>query len=338
MNGLTRYTAHAHDSLEDRLKPSRSARSAVRGVCSALALALACFVGSARAQPARTELVQLSIPDCAGASGAEITKLTSLELARQEQLIIDPTRPATLSASLRCETLHAEISVQKPGAPRPLLLVLELASIRSEARARLLALSIAELIATSLLEVTSEPEPEPEPEPERTTPPRGALWLGLGVLRGFEPGRWAPSLALGGALRLRLFAATADVSFDWSEQTRSEATVRARVLSLSLAPRLRLTRGRWAWDAGIGLRLGVAWLSAQARAEGLSGKSVSGLFLSPVLQSALCYGLAARWAMRLGLELGYTVRSVRGLDADGALLLALDKLRVAPSLAVELAL
>jgi hypothetical protein len=312
------------------------------------------FVATTHAQlpaPVRAQVVRLSIPDCEGAPGVEIAKLATLELARQMQVRIDDAHPATLEATLSCTAMRAVISVQRAGSSKPLLLALALESTAPEARTRLLALAIAELVATSQLEQTStrppdarSPETHPPHPPDRrartaaVSPQRAALWLGLGVLRGFEPARWAPSLALGGALGLGLFAATADLGFDWSQQRRREASVAARVLSVSLAPRLRLARRRWAWDGGVGLRLGMVWLSARARDETLTGRSVSGLLLSPIVQSALSFAVAPRWALRLGLELGYAVRSVRGLDADGALLLAMDKLRVCPSLAVELAL
>jgi hypothetical protein len=277
--------------------------------------------------------VRLVIPDCENASGAEIAKLVGLELAPKLTVALDDS-PATLRATLRCADGRAFITVEDALRPTPLTLNLSLADTRSEARARLLALAIAELIATSRLEQSSGQKPA---QPAAEKPPRAAplaLWLGAGALRAFEPASWLPALALGAADSFGLLALSADLQFAWGEQNGSEALVRMRLLSLSFAPALHLTAGRVDGSLGLGLRAGYAWLLATPHQAGLTGRQFSGVFAAPALQGALQFRLSDAWRARLAAELGYVVAPLRGLDADGGTLLELSGLYASALLAV----
>ena len=105
--------------------------------------------------------MRLSIPDCEGASGAEIAKLVGLELAPGLATVLDDASPATLHATLQCADGRALITVVDPARAQPLELSLSLVETHSEARERFLALAIAELIATSRLERSSARKPPP---------------------------------------------------------------------------------------------------------------------------------------------------------------------------------
>jgi hypothetical protein len=278
--------------------------------------------------------VRLSVPDCENASGAEIAKLVGLELAPKLTVVLDDSQPATLSARLRCADARAFITVEDAARATPLTLSLSLADTRSEARARLLALAIAELIATSRLEQSSAQKPAAvaAAKPAREAPL--TLWLGAGALRAFQPASWLPTLALGAADSFGRLALSADLEFAWGEQSGSEALVQMRLLSLSLAPALQLTAGRVDASVGVGLRAGYAWLLATPRQTGLTGRQFSGVFAAPALQGALQFRLSEAWRARLAAELGYVVAPLRGLNADGATLLELSGLYASGLLAV----
>jgi hypothetical protein len=284
--------------------------------------ALPCTLAAADA-----DVVRLSIPDCEDASGAEIAKLVGLELAPKLTTVIDESLPASMHASLHCAELRATITVEDEARATPLELTLSLADTRSEARARLLALAVAELIATSRLERSPARPPPLAAVPESSTESRPELWrevwLGAGVMRAFEPGVWLPALAVGAADSFGRFAGSADAGFAWGEQRSSAARIRVRVLSLSLAPALQLEGDRVGGSLAVGLRAGYAWLLATPREAGVSGRQLSGVFLAPVARGALELRVSEAWRARLGLELGYVIKPVRGLDADQSTLLAL---------------
>jgi hypothetical protein len=296
--------------------------------CCVLGAAWLTGSASALAQPntPNRAVVKLEISACEAADGAEIAELIALELASQPGVVIDAAQPPSLQASLVCSDGHALISVQDVHKPAPLELRLELEDTRSEARPRLLALAVAELIATSRLEHTNLPEPQPdaassasEPSAARpTTELPTAIWLGVGVLRGYRPAVWAPTLALGAAHSFGRLALAADLEFDWASQSSTLAQVGARSLGLGLAPQLQLLAGQLEWFVGLGARVAYVWLSADSRSADLTGATLSGLVITPTMHSALQLRIGERGFVRLGIELGYVVKTLRGLDAERA--------------------
>jgi len=311
------------------------------------AFALSCTCAAVDPPPA-ADVVRLSIPDCDGASGAQITELVGLELAAHSTIVQDDTQPATLRASLHCDDSHAIITVEDSRRPTPLVLRLDLDETRTEARPRFLALAVAELIATSRLERAPPPAPPPPRAPApvraRLVPPvhahepTSSFWLSAGVLRSHDPAVWSPALVAGAAHGFGRLALTGDVEFDWGQRTTAAATVDVRSLSLSLAPALSLATGRFGWQLGLGVRAGEVWLEATPREANLVGKSLSGIFIAPILQSAQHLRLAGPVFARLALEAGYVVKTVRGLDADRSPLLEVRGLRVSALLGVGLSL
>jgi hypothetical protein len=269
-----------------------------------------CLLPCTRTAADDSESVQLSIPDCADASGAQIAQLVALELASRENLRLDASG-AGLRASLRCSGDSAVINVRDPLRAEPLVLEMQLAQTRREARPRLLALAIAELIATSRLEHAPQAAPPAEP-PE----PALSAWLAAGLSRSYEPQLWSGALAAGAAHSFGLISLAAELGFDWTSNRTSAAEVRARALSLAVAPSLRVLRGELEWSVGLGLRAGYVWLQGSPRLPGFSGGSVSGAFVSPLVETAVQYHLTRRFALRASIELGYVVLPVRGLDAD----------------------
>jgi len=286
---------------------------------------------------AAQDVVRLSIPDCESAPASEIVKLVTLELAPQVAIALDAAEAAQLTASLECSDDRALITVQDARRSEPLQLALPLADTRREARPRLLALAIAELIATSRLEpgATPPPPPPPPPEPVAPAPERPfSLGLGAGVVYAFDPALWSPSLQLAAAYDFGSLQLLSDVELDWGSRSTSQASLETRAVSLDLAAGLRVISGDLAWHVGLGLRAGVVWLSAIPLVPELRGVTFSGIFLAPNVWTALQLRLTQRWFLRLAFELGYVTKDVRGLDADQQALLELSGLRVASWLGV----
>jgi hypothetical protein len=289
--------------------------------CAGLGLGLL----SARALADDAESVRLSIADCAGASGVQVSELVALELASRENLRLADS-DSGLQASLECDDESAIIRVNDPQRSAPLVLEVDLAQTRVEARPRLLALAITELIATSRLEHAPAPAPPPPPEEDEPEPAL-SVWLGGSVLRAYEPAVWAGALAAGAAHSFGIVALGAELGFDSASRSTTDVVVRARAISIALTPSLALLREPFAWDLMLGVRVGYVWLDATARSTDFRAGKLSGAFIAPLAGTALRWHFLDRWFLRLAFELSYVVTPVRGLDAEQQALLELDGFR-----------
>jgi hypothetical protein len=316
-----------------------------------LCCALLCSRAQAQDPALEVDDVQLSIPDCEGIAGDEIAKLVALELAPHRSAANEAAAREPLRASVRCAAEHATIQVEDPERASPLVLELDLSATPQPARARFVALSLAELIATSRLERTAtnagakpqaapaqaaaqaaQAPPPPEPASPAPAPPdaRWTLFLQGGAARVFEPALLAPAVAAGAAFELLPpFAVVGDVAYERAQTSSTDANVTAQSASLSLAPAWWIRARRLTLALGLGLRAGYAHFAGSPRHGGLVGHDLSGLFLAPIAQAGAQLRLADHWGARIALELGYVVKPVRGLDADQGTLLALRGARLA---------
>lgn len=325
------------------------ARSGLPLWCCALLCA-----GAQAQEPAREiDDVQLSIPDCEDVAGDEIAKLVALELAPHRTSAVEGTPRVPLRASVQCAMEHATIRVEDPERASPLVLELDLSATPRPARARFVALSVAELIATSRLEHTgaqpaaaaqsaqarpapqaSRPQPEPAaPTSSSSSPEPAARWtlfLQGGATRAFQPALLAPAVAAGAAFELLpAFAVIGDVAYERAQTSTPDANVTAQSASASLAPAWWIHARRLTLALGLGLRAGYAHFDGSPRRAGLVGHDLSGVFLAPITQAGAQLRFADHWGARIALELGYVVKPVRGLDADQGTLLELRGARFA---------
>jgi hypothetical protein len=282
--------------------------------------------------------VQLAISDCMEIPGADIEKLVALELAPHAGSAAASSAAGSTMVSLQCLASHATITVTDPRRRSPLVLELDLAETREEARPRLLALAVAELVATSRLErVDARAQkllPPPVPEARRDW----RVWLAGGALRGYDPALFAPAAAAGLERHVAPFVLAGDLVFERGQERASAAQLTAYGLSASIAPGVCFEGSQLELLLAIGARAGYARLSASPLRAGLVGRELSGFFLAPIAQSALQVKLSRRWAIRVALELGYVAKPVRGLDTNGQSLLAQRGLRLSATGGLALSL
>ncbi len=93
--------------------------------------------------------VVLRVPDCLGASSVEVKKLVALELAPRLQVV---EAGGALHGRVVCAAPRVVISVEDAARATPLRIELDLEAAAPQARQRLLALALAELIGTRQLE------------------------------------------------------------------------------------------------------------------------------------------------------------------------------------------
>ena len=301
---------------------------------------LSAVIACALAAPVAAQAaLDWSVEGCAQLPTAEVARLLELELVTQGQWdLASEDRP---SVALRCRGLEAGVSVARGAGLEPLELELNLAESKPEARARVLALAIAELIATSRLErveaaaASAPTAPEPSSSPRRA-PVRLGLFAQGGAARVLQPAVIAPVFALGAVQRLAAFSLEVDVALGLARLQTDRALVHARELTVSLAPGWHLTGGRLDLGLALGVRAGHVQLSARARETGQRGLELSGWTLLPVARVSLEIALMRVLGARLDVEAGYVIKPLQGEDADGLSLAAVRGVRVAALLGLIL--
>jgi hypothetical protein len=130
--------------------------NASRLIGALCALGLWMHAEVARAEAPSPEPVVVDVPDCLDVRGQDVEQLIALELAPRLHVLAEPGEALAgrvLTATVRCPRGAAvELVVDDPQRSAPLRSELDLARTAVPARTRLLALALAELIATSRLE------------------------------------------------------------------------------------------------------------------------------------------------------------------------------------------
>ena len=313
----------------------------------AILVSCACCVLLATRAAAQVEhgepaTVRLDVPDCLGVSGDEVRRLVALELA--PRLRVDAGDGATaIVGSVTCGE-RVQIVIDDPERASPLQLSLDLASAPEPARARLLALSIAELIATSRLERSPELErareadaaasSEPASEPARAW----RVWLGPGLSRLGSPALTLLGIEGGASYTLGPVVMLAELQARWGDADTLAAEVGVQTYSAALLLSPRLSLGAFDFTAAPGARLGHARLVGRPERAELRGEALSGVWFGPLIGAAVQYRFTTWAAARAAFELGYVARPVRGLDEQSRRLLELDGAWASASLGAALLL
>lgn len=161
------------------------------------------------------------------------------------------------------------------------------------------------------------------------------VWLGFGAARVAEPSMLAPAAAVGVSLYWRALALNVDARFEHAQRAQSVAELQLDAGSLALAPAWRLHSRSADISIGPGVRAGYASLRATPRDAAFLGQTLDGFWLAPCAQLALQLRFAERWAVRIGAELAYITRTVRGLGPNGSSVLALRDLALAAQLGIS---
>jgi len=296
-------------------------------------LLAACALWLTAATSARAQHVMLDVPDCQGAQGAEVEKLAALELAPRLSVIESSPTPV-LTGSVRCEPPHAHVIVVDPARAQPLTIHIDLGAAAPQARQRLLALALAELITTSQMEGEApalSPEPATQPEPAPSTSDDHAasvrsplsVWLAPSVALAADPALALLGGDVGVSHALGPVLLSIDARAGFGQSVRSSSEVQMRVLALGAFAGLLILDRDVQLSAGPGLRIGHVALTTHSPADGLAAKDLAAVWLGPALTTALQAPLTGPLLLRAGLEVGYVARPVVGFDEDRADRLAL---------------
>jgi hypothetical protein len=299
---------------------------------------LAGLAGSAHAQS-----VALDMTACVTPTPEDVRRLLRLEL-RDRLLALDAApAPDTQQVEVRCTEHEAHIALAPDAETRRLAL----GSVPLEHRARLLALSIAELLqrpeargaATTGAGKAATPAAA-RPAPVRDVPklmesrapasellPRYALWVGAEV--GVTP-LWAFGASLQFRARLlRMFAWTGAYGFTQGKLAIDRGDLEVQSNALRTGPAFLVERARGSFHAGLGARLGFLRLRGKPDDAALTGGTqFRTWYVAPAVFAGGLVRLGRYALLGLELELTHTLRRVRA-DVEGGGARTLGALRVA---------
>jgi len=324
----------------------------------ALAAAILCTAGIAPARAAGpSPEISLDIDRCPALPREEVLRLAALELDAR----IVPSSPSSSSSPsspppetrvtqirIACTGPSVQTTVLDPITGKQLTRTMDLPSQSTSAvAARAVALSAAELVITSWMELTMNPRAERAPEPPpaseelrraaqdralRRAGPSGAarvlvLAQAAGPFTGMGVG-WGGGLRFGWTFARRWIdreetSGRPGVALELT-QTRADAdagpnlgSVHASNWSAALCATFTLRRGHTSLDLGAGGRFGLARLSGTpADASRTRGGTLAGTWAGPIAYAGIGVH-AAPVLIEAGVEAGQVLRSVDGLVDGG---------------------
>jgi hypothetical protein len=316
----------------------------------ALAILLLASPTLASAQERR---VELHLEDCLGADATAVRRIAAAELGdvllgieRDRENAGDTPAPQTPNEEADLTRLEADCGVESAilvvsNAPRGMRLErrIDLANAAPNARTRLLALSIAELIGAGFAAIDAMPPPAPPapeviaeerapprpqrivvratPAPEAEPPPTRPLGIRLiGVARVSGT---PVHISGGGGIGLEIglpymLGVGADFRY---EQGRADGGPLGEVaLHVAWGSLLALVRPFVGWSSltiGLGAKLGAAWLEG-VPAEGVGGGTQAGFVFGPAIAFHGALHLAGAGYVHVGLELSWITVGVSGVN------------------------
>ena len=325
-----------------------------RGALAA-AIAVVCTAGIARPSANAGPLpeISLDIDRCPALPRDEVLRLAALELDARvvPSSSSSPLETRVTQIRITCTGPAVQTTVVDPITGKQLTRTMDLPVQGTAVAARTVALSAAELVITSWMELTMSPGAErPPPPPSPASPAEelrraamdraerraghdgGAarvlvLAQAAGPFTGMGLG-WGGGLRLGWTLARRWIdrgetSGRPGVELELT-QTRADAaagsdvgSVHASNWSAALRATFTLRRGRTSLDLGAGARFGLARLSGvPADATRTRGGTLAGTWAGPVAYAGVGVH-AAPVLIEAGVEAGQVLRSVDGLVDGG---------------------
>jgi hypothetical protein len=282
---------------------------------------------NARAEEVAMPRVSLDLSACEEPFASEVRRIAGIEL---RAVVVDQAQPgaAVTRAVVKCHDAAADLWVSDSVTSKLVVRTVSLGETEPRARARLIALAVAELVSASWEEVESNPNPKvpaqtPAPARVRESVRHAIDRPERSAVDALFDARLLPSsgaLLLGGAVR-------SSIRLDSPLHLRLEAggdigTVQRALGSVSIQTGHGSAALGWALDFGVvsallwaGGTLGFARIAGQPRAAA-TGNTQSGLLVGPEAGCDFVLWPRALAHMMLGLSGGGALIGVRG-DVQG---------------------
>lgn len=252
---------------------------------------------------------------------AEIERLVAIETAHDPQA-------KSVTVVVRCEADFTHVHVGRVGETRTAHTALDLATSPPNARARIVALAVADLMAWSeansqsratsaganVETVRAPPLPGERPEP-------GEAWhvMAGAQMRSFV----AHDLHLGGlttALTRQGVRWAHELALSLGRGSRQRPTADATFTTVNVGGLLwwQHRRQSWAWRTGLGAEAGHVWVSGRpARGGEGEGLTHTAFTWTPMAAVAARYHAFPRTAFELRMTAGYVLAPIVGVIGNG---------------------
>jgi len=271
--------------------------------------------------------VSIVVVGCDAALAREAQRIAAIEL---RAALVDATPDAaTTRITATCADSSANLRVVDPTTGKSLERAVALSQAAPSARARLLALAIAELVAASWSELENNPEPKaPAAAPLAPVAAREAA-RGAIAARRLELAALADAHLLasrdvlfGGGARSeiwlsRTFFLRFDALAHYAQLSRPTGTIAVTMPSLSSALAACLCAASLRPSVSLGARVGYVWMSGVAANGATTGTRQQGAWFGPELAVELSAWPRARIHPLLSLAVGAHVVGVRGAVDSG---------------------
>ncbi|HXI57220.1 MAG TPA: hypothetical protein VNO55_14225 [Polyangia bacterium] len=297
-----------------------------RGV--GVALAIVTTGAAVGAAPREKPRVSIAVVGCDDALAGEAQRIAAIEL--RAALVEGPPDVATTQITATCEATSANLRVLDPTTGKSVERSVALSQAAPAARARLLALAIAELVAASWSEL--ENNPQPRAPPAAALAPVAAREAAREVIAPLpiELGAVADAhllasrdLIFGGGARSEIWVSPRfflrfDALAHYAELARAAGSIALTMTSLSGALGASFAAGPLRPSVSLGARAGYAWMSGVAAGAATTGSSQQGAWVGPELAVELAAWPHARVHPILCLAVGAHIVGVRGtVNAGG---------------------
>ena len=282
----------------------------------------------ASAASAERPRVSIRVVGCEQPLAREVQRIASVEL--RATLVDGAPDQSVTQVIATCIGPDATLAVRDPTTGKSLERMVSLGEAAPNARARLLALAVAELVAASWSELETNPQPKAPPatplapylarEAARSAVAARALEAAavfdLHVLGGGD-------LLFGGGARVAVWLSPRiflrfDALADYAVLDRPSGTVAVIMPSVSAAVGLARRRDVSLRPAiSVGLRAGYVWMNGIATAATVTGSHQQGVWLGPELMLQVSGWADARVHPVLALSAGAHLLGVRGTVGEG---------------------
>jgi len=271
--------------------------------------------------------VSIAIVGCEEPLAQEARRITTIEL--HAALVNAAPDGATTQISAACSEQSARLRVIDPTTGKAVERTVALGQAAPSARARLLALAMAELVAASWSELENNPEPKaaavaPLAPPSAREAARRVVAPRPIELQALADAQLLASrdVVLGGGARGELwlserFFLRLDALFLYGEPSRATGSVALTMPSASGALAVSFGSGWLQPRLSLGVRAGYAWMNGIATSTATTGDHQRGIWGGPELGFELAAWSHARVHPVLALSLGAHLFGVRGKVDDG---------------------
>jgi hypothetical protein len=270
--------------------------------------------------------VSIVVVGCSDALAREAQRIAAIEL--RAALVDGTPDAATTEVTATCSAESAKLRVVDPTTGKSVERSVALSQAAATARARLLALAIAELVAASWSELESNPEPKAPPAAPLAPVAAREAARGAIAPRRIELAAVADAhllasrdLLLGGGARAEIWISPAfflrfDALANYAELSRASGAIALTMPSLSSALGACLCARALRPSVSLGARAGYAWMNGVPGDSATSGTRQGGAWVGPELVVELSAWPRARVHPVLSLAVGAHILGVRG-TVDG---------------------